>query len=247
VDDLVVVPWGGPRRGPWISLAAYDAHSGEVVWTGGNRQISYSSPTLATLCGVRQILLVSESHAGGYDPQTGRLLWETDWPGDSSGNASVSQPVAVGNDRVLLTKGYSIGAKLLRISRAESTAGDWQVDELWSNPKVLLTKFSNVVVRDGYVYGLSDSILECTRWEDGKRRWKSGRYGQGQLLGVGPWLLIQSESGQVVLMAADPRGPEELASLPALEGKTWNNPCLYGRFLLVRNAEQAACYELAPR
>jgi hypothetical protein len=26
--------------------------------------------------------------------------------------------------------------------------------------------------------------------------------------------------------------------------KTWNNLCLYGRYLLIRNAEEAACVEL---
>ena len=29
-----------------------------------------------------------------------------------------------------------------------------------------------------------------------------------------------------------------------LDGMTWNNIALYGPYLLVRNAEEAACYEL---
>jgi hypothetical protein len=29
-----------------------------------------------------------------------------------------------------------------------------------------------------------------------------------------------------------------------LDGKSWSNPCLYGRYLLVRNAMEAACFEL---
>ncbi len=36
----------------------------------------------------------------------------------------------------------------------------------------------------------------------------------------------------------------ELAKFQALEGKTWNNPALSGDLLLVRNAQEAACYEL---
>ncbi len=36
----------------------------------------------------------------------------------------------------------------------------------------------------------------------------------------------------------------ELGRFPALSDQTWNNLCLYGPYLLVRNAVEAACYEL---
>ena len=32
--------------------------------------------------------------------------------------------------------------------------------------------------------------------------------------------------------------------IPALSGKTWNNLCIQGKCLLVRNADEAACFEL---
>jgi outer membrane protein assembly factor BamB len=66
VDDLVVVPGGGPPAGPKISLVAYDKLSGEIVWRGGNREVSYSSPSLATYGGVRQIVIVNEATISGH-------------------------------------------------------------------------------------------------------------------------------------------------------------------------------------
>ncbi|MCH5373905.1 MAG: PQQ-like beta-propeller repeat protein [Planctomycetes bacterium] len=245
VDNLVVVPWGGPDEGPYVSLAAYDKDTGSVVWTAGPYQASYSSPTLATLDGVRQILIVNQHHVTSHDPETGNMLWECEWPGSSNTNASVSQPVPLPDDRVLLSKGYGVGAKLLQIRRTE--AGKWKVDVVWENPRVLQTKFSNVVVRDGFAYALSDGILQCADLSNGERCWRGGRYGQGQVLGVGDRLLIQAESGDVACVAARPDDCEELAVFTALDGKTWNNPCLYDRYLLVRNAQEAACYELHVR
>jgi outer membrane protein assembly factor BamB len=165
--------------------------------------------------------------------------------GNSSSNASVSQAVALPGDRVLLSKGYGIGAKLLAIARTGQDA--WTVETLWTSPRVLQTKFTNVVIRGDYAYGLSDGILQCVQWSDGERQWRGGRYGQGQVLGIGDTLLVQAESGEIVCVAARPDGYEELAIFPALQGKTWNNPCLFGNYLLVRNAEQAACYELVVR
>jgi outer membrane protein assembly factor BamB len=86
--------------------------------------------------------------------------------------------------------------------------------------------------------------LVCLDLANGKRLWKEGRYGYGQLLQVGKHLLIQAESGDVVLLEVSPKGSKELARLPALSSKTWNNPALAGNLLLVRNDREAACYEL---
>ena len=107
------------------------------------------------------------------------------------------------------------------------------------------TKFTNGVIRDGYMYGLSDGILECIEIESGDRIWKRGRYGHGQLLLVGDVLIVQAEDGRVLLVRADPEGHEELGEIHALEGLSWNTLCLVGPYLVVRNGEVAVCYELA--
>jgi len=57
-------------------------------------------------------------------------------------------------------------------------------------------------------------------------------------------LLIQAESGEVVLVEINPQGPRERGRFPALRGKTWNNPALLWDLLLVRNDQEAACYRL---
>ena len=78
----------------------------------------------------------------------------------------------------------------------------------------------------------------------GKRKWKAGRYQHGQVLLAGDLLIVQAEGGDVALVHADPGKLLELGRISALSGKTWNNPALAGRFLLVRNDHEAACYEL---
>jgi outer membrane protein assembly factor BamB len=238
VDDLVIVPAGGKESGP-KSLVAFRTADGEKVWDAGSDQIAYSSPAIATLGGKRQIVIVNEKTASGHDPASGKELWSTDWPGDSSANASASQAVPLPGDLLLLSKGYGGGAKLLEFGGSGSEPG-----ERWVNNRVLQTKFTNVTVIDGHIYGLSDGILECVEMETGKRRWKKGRYNHGQILGVGKLVLVVSEDGRVALVEANPDRFVELTSFQAIEGLTWNNPCLYGKLLLVRNGQEAACYEL---
>ena len=82
VDNLVVVPAGGPKGGPYVSLAAFDKDTGKLVWEAGDRQVSFSSPVLATLAGRRQIVIVNENNVTGHDPGDGHVLWSCDWPGE---------------------------------------------------------------------------------------------------------------------------------------------------------------------
>ncbi len=56
-----------------------------------------------------------------------------------------------------------------------------------------------------------------------------------------------SEEGTVTAVAMTPDAYQELGSLPAITGTTWNTLALSGRILLVRNGEQAACIELPER
>lgn len=240
VDNLVVVPAGGPV-GKSRSLIAFDAQSGKVAWEGGERQISYASPSIATLSGMRQIVIVNEDTVTGNDIKTGEELWSHDWPGGSNGPASSSQAWTLADDRILLSKGYGSGAELISVKRE---GGKWEVTTLEQNKRVLKTKFTNVTIIGAHAYGLSDGVLECVEIATLQPKWKRGRYGHGQVLGVGDKVLVLGEEGELALVAADPESYLDLGKIQALQGKTWNNLCLTGKLLLVRNGEEAACYEL---
>jgi outer membrane protein assembly factor BamB len=241
--DLVVVPGGGKRSGEICSLVAYDTRTGEIVWKGGKRQISYSSPTLVTYGGVRQIVIVNEDNITGHDPATGRVLWQAPWDGSSTAAASASQTVPIGGDRFFVSKGYSGGSAVFQVLHS----GDekWSVKLVWRNHRVLKTKLTNVVTKDGFVYGLSDGVLECVDLQNGQSKWRGDDYGHGQVMRVGDLMLVTGEWGDVALVVLDPAQYRELCRFQALEGQTWNNPALAGNLFLVRNAQQAACYEMA--
>jgi len=241
VRDKVIIPLGGAGD-KLATLICFDAQTGEEKWRTGREQVSYASPTLMTLSQTPQIVSVNNNSVSAHRLEDGTELWRTDWPGSSSGPANVSQPVAVDGQRILLSKAYGSGAKMLKVTG--SSEGIWKVEELWKNSSVLKTKFTNVVIHEGYAYGLSDGILECVDLADGKRMWKSKRYRHGQIMLVGQHLLIMAEDGSVAIGIANPESFEELYRFQAIEGMTWNNPALAGNLLLVRNGEQAACYRL---
>ena len=140
---------------------------------------------------------------------------------------------------MLLSSGYGTGSELLQIKKAEK----WSASRLWKSIR-LKAKFTNVVYRDGYIYGLDDGILVCLDAATGEQKWKDGRYGHGQVILTGNLLLVMAENGDVVLVEPVPQGHRELARFSALNGKTWNPPALAGELLVVRNDKEAACYRL---
>jgi outer membrane protein assembly factor BamB len=237
IDQKVIVSPGGPNG---KSLVAYHKDTGDFVWGGGDARAGYSSPSLTKLAGIEQILIFNMGQVSSHAPGTGEVLWQHPWSNGFSVQ-HVAQPVPLPSDRVFVSTGYGVGCELLQINADEDSAVN--VSVVWKSPR-LQAKFTNVVHRNGYIYGLDNGRLVCLDLQDGQRKWKRGRYGHGQMILVDDILLIQAESGEVVLVDADPKGFNERAKFQAIEGKTWNNPALAGKYLLVRNDREAACYEV---
>lgn len=255
--DLVIVTTGA---GDGRALVAYRLADGERVWSGGNHRASYSSPVAVTLAGVPQILSFNAARVSAHAPADGQVLWEHPWP---SGHPHITVPLAVEQDRVLVSSGYGVGSELLQVSQSPAEAGPgamlassssppspapalWRVQRVWKSNR-LKSKFANLIHRGDHIYGLDDGILVCLDAATGRLVWKEGRYGHGQIIASGDLLLIMAENGDVVLVEAAPEELKELARFQALSGKTWNPPALAGRVLLVRNDQEAACFTLSAR
>ena len=233
-NDLVIVSAGGHSG---RSLVAYRLSDGGFAWGGGNDGAGFSSPCSVTLGGVAQILIFNAHSLVAHDPASGKLLWESPWPG---GHPHVAMPVVLPGDRVFISSGYGTGAALLQVTNA---GGKWSAARVWKSPR-LKAKFTNVIHRDGFIYGLDDGIMACLDAATGEQKWKEGRYGHGQEIMVSRWLLVMAENGEVLLLEPTPQALHEVTRFPALAGKTWNPPALAGEYLVVRNEHEAACYRL---
>ena len=223
------------------TLAAYDLATGTPRWVGPHHGGSYSSPQLVTIDGVAQILLLSPPGAISLAPSDGALLWEHAWDG-----GAIVQPAQTADGDVLINAiSMSGGIGIRRLAVAHGPGG-WTTEERWTS-NGLKPYFNDFVVHKGHAFGFDGSILSCIDLADGKRKWKGGRYGNGQLvlLADQDLLLVLSEEGELALVRATPDQFTELARFPALEGKTWNHPVLVGDVLLVRNGEAMAAFRLS--
>jgi outer membrane protein assembly factor BamB len=247
VGDLVVVNPGGPKGD---GLEAYRIDSGEIAWSregvarhndkdDDHNRPGYSSPMLATIHGVRQIVIYDGTGLRGYVPETGERLWEIEHRNGAGVN--VAQPLVFDDGRIFVSCSYSVGCAMFQV---EFTGGVWSVKEVWAN-RNLRAKFSSAAVVDGYIYGFDEGIFTCLDPATGDRKWKGGRYGHGQLLLTNGQILVHTEQGRAVLIQPNPDRLEEITSFATLDDpKNWNPPALVRGRLYVRNHREMACFRL---
>ena len=249
--EIVVVTLGGPNavgapdadRGfqGGNGLAFYDAADGTLLaksdgdlnpfspedFKSGETEANaagYSSPMLARLDGVDLILNYDGHGLRGHSLKDASVLFAFPWT--NGPRVNVAQPLVLPDDRVFIGSSYGTGAAMLHITRGESSRpDDWTIDPLWTTSKMRL-KFTSPVYRAGYLYGLDGGILACLDATDGRRVWKRGRYGHGQLLLAGDVLVVQTEEdGSLVGVAADPKRHRELFRQRLFDSvRVWNPP-----------------------
>lgn len=237
IDDKAIVFAGGPDG---KGVLAYKIDDGKLAWANGAGSHSYSSAHRMRMDDAVQVLVMSDAGLAAYNPANGKIFWQHEWP--MEGMARIVQPTLLSGNRVVVGSGSMKGSRLLTVSHK---ADQWSAEEGWTSND-LKPYFNDVVSRDGVAYGFDGAIFCCVDLETGKRKWKKGRYGHGQVLqltdqGV---LLVLGEKGECVLVEANPEKLVELGQFQALEGKTWNHPVIVNGKLFVRNSEEMACYEL---
>lgn len=238
VTGAVVVVYGGGAGDK--GLLAFDTGTGDLRWSASCPGDSYGSPQLNKLLDEDSIVVLTKTGLTLLDPATGKSRLEYEW---KISQYRALQPHIVGGDTILLPTGMNMGTRALRIKKNN---GQYTTEELWTS-RQLKPDFVDLVSYKGYAYGNDGGLLTCIDLKTGERKWKGGRYGKGQilLLEQSGLLLVLSEQGQVVLVAADPTDHKELASFPAIEGKTWNHPVVVNDRFYVRNSQEAAAYKIA--
>lgn len=234
LDDKVVVATSG-------RVIAYDVATGDPRWKAPPRGGSYSSPHFTTIAGVPQVVLLTSAGATGFNPSTGEPLWDHAW----AESTPIVQPAMTPDGDILVNTIVPTGGVGIRRLHVARDGAAWRVEERWTSTG-LKPYFSDFVLHKGYAYGFDGSILSAIDLADGKRKWKGGRYGEGQMLLLPnqDLLLVISEEGELALVKAAPDGYSEVAKIEALHAKTWNHPVLVGDVLLVRNGEEMAAYRM---
>lgn len=229
----LLIAGGGAGR----SMMALNKLTGEVIWQTGDETMTHATPVVREINGKRQVIFFMQSGLISLDPEDGSELWRTAFEYRTSSAAS---PVTAGN-LVYCSAGYGVGAGLFKISDSMS------VEEVWRKPNRLMNHWSTPVVHEGHLYGLfsfkkyGKGPLQCVELSTGDIKWEKDGYGPGNCILVGDKLLVLSDRGELVIVAAEPDGYQEMARAKVLDGKCWSTPAYSDGKVYIRSTKEGAC------
>ncbi|MBL4883248.1 MAG: PQQ-like beta-propeller repeat protein [Planctomycetaceae bacterium] len=250
-DQTVCINPGGPQGNGLMGLSLED---GSTIWQcEGLSQYDeeenkvnlcgYSSPMIREVDGIKQIIMFDGHGLSGHDLASGKQLWHHPYQNPAGVNAA--QPIVLENQKdIFISTSYSMGSALITVEQA--TENSWKITPKWHDERVMRSKFSNPVYFQGYVYGLDEGILMCIDPLTGKKQWKKGRFGHGQLLLTGNQLLVLAVNGDLAIVEADPKQYQELARQKVLPQatKVWNPHALVDGIVYLRDHAEMAAFDL---
>ncbi|MGL4463747.1 MAG: PQQ-binding-like beta-propeller repeat protein [Planctomycetia bacterium] len=219
------------------ALVKLDAATGESKWRvlddgGGMNGSAFSSPVVATLSGVRQLVVQTRTELCGVDLETGEILWKQEVPAFRGMN--ILTPLVVG-DRIF-TSTYGGKSFLYRIDKS---AAGFAVSTVWQNK--LQGYMSSPVVVGEFVYlHLRNQRFACIGLADGKERWTTKPFGKyWSMVARGDRLLALDETGVLRLIRATPEKYDPLDERKVAESESWAHLAVAGDELFLRDLNGA--------
>lgn len=210
------------------SGTALDKDTGEPVWKSSGKGASYASAVPFVFAGKPAVALFAQKALIAVDEASGAKLWEHPWSTSYDVNAPDPEIMV---DKILITSGYGRGAALLDVAGATPKVA-------WEN-KSIASHFSSLVLRDGYVYGVTGNTgggeLRCIKAATGEVKWSSGATGFGSLIMADGKLIVLNEKGTLFVFKAAPDACEELWKGKVQEPTCWTPPALANGLIYCRN------------
>jgi outer membrane protein assembly factor BamB len=232
------------------TLMAFNSTDGTLAWRSQDEAMTHSTPVLATINGMRQLIFATQSGLVSLNPQTGELLWKFPYP--FSYSTSIGASPAAYQNLVFLSAIYGMGAFAVQIVKSNATQVPVQ---LWAD-SALQDHWATPACYQGAVFGqftpdYDAAELRCIDLLSGEQRWAVPDFGRGSTMLIGTNLLVLTERGELVLAEANTNAYVELARFTAIPGydqlrnKCWNALALSDGQLYVRSTAYAARFDLS--
>lgn len=240
--NLVFVAGGGAGQ----SLLAFNKDTGAVAWKSQDETMTHSTPVVAALHGVKQVVFFVKSGLVSVAAADGKLLWKAPF----RFNVSTAITPVVAGDVVFCSAGYGVGGGAFKVSK---TGADFKAEQLWQTPgdKEVANHWSTPVLKDGHLYGMfqfkeyGTGAMKCVEVATGKVKWSKPGFGPGNVVLVGGNVLALSDAGELVVAEATPGAYKEVSRAKVITGKCWSTPVVSNGRVYLRSTKEAACLDLS--
>ena len=214
------------------ALTAFDADSGDVVWTWDGDGPAYASPMVAEFDGVRQIVTITQEHIVGVAADGGELLWERPFVSRSTNNSIT--PILNGDD--IIVSGHDLGVTRFRPIRQN---GRWTTETIWETDEVSMF-MSNPVLAGDTLFGMShlsagqffaiDAGSGATLWRtEGREATNSAVVMAGDLL------FLLNNDGDLIVARTNRTGFTQVTRYEVSDSTTWAQPTISGKRVFIKD------------
>ncbi len=236
-DGRVIANVGGPTAG----VVAFDAKTGNVLWTATNHSASYSSAVGATIGGRRSVVLLTRNGLLGLDPATGHVRFEKAHRARQAASVNVASPIVDG-DLIFISAEYGPGAGVWRLDGSA-------LNEVWSSDEALSNHYATSLLTGGILYGFHGrqefgQSFRAVEFKTGKVRWSQERFGAGTVTLAGNRLLVLRENGELVLAEVSADAFKPIVRAQVLPATVRAYPAIADGLVYARNDNTLVCLDL---
>jgi outer membrane protein assembly factor BamB len=212
-------------------LTAFDLASGEKKWQSSGIGEAYGSPAVATLGGVKQVVMASDRSLVGIAAADGKQLWKTAF---SVGRYPTATPVIDGSTVIAGGIAFTV----------EKKGDEFTVTQLWKDQAP--HPYCTPVLKDGLIYGFSgrdnmdaNGKLYCQDAKTGKVLWAdtAGRGQSGYILDAGTVLVALNTDSNLLVFKPSKEGYMEVTKYKVADSPTWAEPILAGNRVFVKDRD----------
>ncbi len=229
VRDRLIVLAGGVNG---KSVVALNIKDGKVLWTSQSDLFDSSSPALAVLDGVEQVIAIAQNRVFSVRLSDGKLLWSLPSKVDPWATA-----LPLENNRVFLPMRNEH-----MVIECKREGESWKVRKVWVNQD-LIGSGSSFAGHQGLLFGSTKSGVVCLDESNGDLKWKQ-EVEEGSLTLIGDRIaFVGRDSGKVSFFSASATETKYWPPLkPKVGGQGWTPVTASGTDLYIRSDSVFARY-----
>jgi outer membrane protein assembly factor BamB len=187
------------------AVFAFDAASGRPLWHVERAafRACYSTPFVRSTGNGSELVVASTAGVSAYDPASGDVNWNCQWPFARKPLRTVASPVE-GAGLVFANAGDGDGSRDMIAVRPGTKADGGKAEVAWQESKSF-PYVPTLLPHGDYLFSVSDSgIAACHQAASGKRIWNErlGSPVSASPILVGDRIYVSGEDGQVYVLAA---------------------------------------------
>jgi outer membrane protein assembly factor BamB len=235
-DGMVIIHLGGKDKG---EVVAFDLASGKERWKWEGDGPSYSSPSVMTIDGKKQVVILTEKNLIALSEADGKLIWQVAAPVQQR---FYNCPSPYIDGQLIYYTGQGNGTKALRVTKE----GDkFIAKELWSNPEIG-AKWNTPVLKDGFLYGFTDQRkIYCLDASTGKTAWLDNTVTSdfATIVDCGSAIIGFPSTGNLIVLKPDPKAYTQVVKYKLSETPVFAFPVIAGNVIYVKDAESLMMYK----